>query len=134
MVLSPIAIVVDDSLRGGISLLAGKRMRWVILMFVAGLAASPAIGRSADSANPLDELRWRLDALERENWDLRRSVERTRLGTLESDGRVRSIVEDYLAERGGQLEAPKAAVRAAPKFVGSEEMGTVVGQDLTMTA
>src|SRR4029453_18796300 len=80
-----------------------------------------ALLRGQDVPDPWAELRQRLDVLERENRELKTVVAERLSGTDSatvrpnlidptsfeasgaSDTRVRSIVEDYLAERGVQL-------------------------------
>ncbi len=109
-------------------------MRWFALILGAWLAAAPAVLSAADVADPLAELWLRLDALERENQLLRRSIEQQPLDAMMHEGRVRSIVEEHLAERGVQFAAAESAVDAVPQFTGGEAPGMIVGQDLAMAA
>ena len=112
----------------------------------------PASLRSQQAPDPLAELRQRLDGLEHENRELRTFVaerlSRTDSATVSpnlvspaspqaggvSDARVRSIVEDYFAERGVQLATAESSLEIPPGAGSGDPPGTVVGQDLTMTA
>jgi phosphate-selective porin OprO and OprP len=128
-------------------------MRLVVCLLVGiSLAILPALLRGQDAPDPLAELRQRLDNLERENRELKSVVAERLSGTDSptvrphlidpisfeasgaSDARVRSVVEDYLAERGVQLATAESALEVAPDANSGDPPGTVVGQDLTMTA
>jgi phosphate-selective porin OprO and OprP len=105
-------------------------MRWGVLVFLLWLVAAPG----ALLADPLAELRQRLAALERENQDLRRTIERQSLPPAASEGHVRSIIEEYLNERNVQLASTETAIYSPPESSGFESPGMVVGQDMAMTA
>lgn len=97
---------------------AGVIVCWVALGPVALQAQSPM--------SDLAELRSRLDAIERENNELKAAI-------LQQEGGVRSIVEQCLAERGTQLAA-FAEEATAPEGVAGEVEGIEVGHDLAMSA
>src|SRR5262245_24935568 len=106
-------------------------MRWIILVasLASALLAPPAL-RSQDVVDPLAELRQRLDALERENCELKSLVtNRLRPGAaasapnasppsppmmMASDGQIRSIVEEYLAQRSIEQANFESATNQQP--------------------
>src|SRR5262245_54238231 len=120
--------------------------RAVVLLVVSHFAISPAALWSQDLADPLAELRQRLDALERENRELRGLVTRqlsnpaptssyqiappAEFAIGANEDRIRTIVEEYLSARGVQaanFESASATVQPS-----GNPPGIVVGDDLNM--
>jgi len=126
-------------------------MRCIITLLVVGLLVpSPAALLAQDSAAAIAELRARMAALERENSNLKAAV-MNRPSSSETLGasayytgvvvdpagdagenQVRSIVEQYLSERG--VEQASLETTTSQPTAGSAAQGTVVGADLNMTA
>jgi phosphate-selective porin OprO/OprP len=129
-------------------------MRHIVLALAALVFAGlTCLAQAQQPGGEMAELRWRIDALERENRQLQQTVAE-RLppagavvepagaefpqaaapwGASADDARVRSIVEEYLQERTPQLVSTDAAAPGdgpAPAGDGWSE----VGQDLTMSA
>lgn len=122
-------------------------LRYCLVLLSTCLTLAPAALLGQPPSDDLAELRLRLDRLERENAELKATVER-RLPTA-SDAvsqsyypgalpaadaeQVRSFVEDYLTERGLATSFASANFEnAAPPPTASE--GMEVGKDLSMSA
>jgi phosphate-selective porin OprO/OprP len=120
-----------------------------LLVFALQLVLAPAAIWGQDYASAFAELRSRLDVLERENDALKAAV-LNRLpvteqaasaayyggivvdpGASASDNHVRSIVEQYLAERG--VEQASLETTTSQPAAAAASQGTVVGADLNMT-
>ena len=121
------------------SIASVARMSAIAGISVAFLGALPPAAFASEPDEEFSAIKARLDSLERENAELRAVITNpNRLLTqvspvnaeaAEEDTRVRSIVQQYLAEQ-------KAAEKAAEelKKQAAEEAGYEVGSDLTMIA
>jgi phosphate-selective porin OprO and OprP len=112
-------------------------LRWTPFLIVVMVLVLPRAVCGQGQADPLAELRQRLDILERENAYLKGIAWQppfAEAAFTSSDDRVRSVVEEYLAQRGVQPASMESALAVAPDPPGGEAPGTVVGQDLAMTA
>src|SRR5215471_6622745 len=116
-------------------------MRWTLLMFALALSALAITPLTAqETAESIADLRARLEVLEaaaRRNalpappasaYYADTSVDTT---FAMNDSRVRSIIEDYLNERGVNFASLESAANQPP--AGAAPQGTVVGADMSMT-
>ena len=107
---------------------------------VAFLTALPPAVFAAEPDDEFSSIKARLESLERENAALRATITSPRkrqtdvspvngLAGEDEDIRIRSVVQEYLAEQKAKDKAAEEAKKQA-----AEEAGHEVGSDLTMTA
>ena len=115
------------------------RVGLLAALFASWMASGASFAQAADPDREFAAIKARLELLERENAELRSAITNpnkllTQVSSVsvmagEDDGRIRSVVEQYMAEQ----KAADKAVEEAKKQAAAEE-GYEVGSDLAMTA
>jgi phosphate-selective porin OprO/OprP len=115
-----------------------------LLIVLASLLLAASAAYSQGAGPSIADLWRRMDALERENRELRSAItqqpavtatgfDQHALHYAGDENRIRSVVEDCLTERGLQPASAEAWVEA-PRYQSAANAGTPIGQDLAMSA